>query len=203
MGMLEGSLPVFHIDYEFDVAKNFTLAPFLNVYSFTNDYYWGNKNTPYRYYTYRETVIPIGLKGTYYFDDLLKANSKWDFYLAGSLGFAIVNSTWDAGYGGDRNYYRGGSSLFLDLHIGAEYHFNSRVGAFLDLSSGVSTIGLAIHGTKIITNTMGNLLYLIAVILIIAWAIGFVGYNAGSLIHVLLVIALIAVILRIIQGKSL
>lgn len=48
---------------------------------------------------------------------------------------------------------------------------------------------------------MGNLLYVIAVILIIAWAIGFIGYSAGGLIHVLLVIALVAVILRVIQGR--
>lgn len=48
---------------------------------------------------------------------------------------------------------------------------------------------------------MGNLLYIVAVILIIAWAIGFVGYSAGGLIHVLLVIAIIAVILRLIQGR--
>jgi hypothetical protein len=49
---------------------------------------------------------------------------------------------------------------------------------------------------------MGNLLYIIAVILIIAWAIGFVGYNAGSIIHILLVIALIAIILRVIRGRN-
>jgi hypothetical protein len=47
---------------------------------------------------------------------------------------------------------------------------------------------------------MGNLLYLIAVILIIGWAIGFIGFHAGGLIHILLVIAIIAVILRVIQG---
>jgi hypothetical protein len=48
---------------------------------------------------------------------------------------------------------------------------------------------------------MGNLLYIIAVILVIAWAIGFVGYSAGGIIHVLLVIAVIAVIFRLIQGR--
>ena len=48
---------------------------------------------------------------------------------------------------------------------------------------------------------MGNLLYVLAVIFLIAWAIGFVGYSAGGIIHILLVIALIAVILRIIRGK--
>jgi hypothetical protein len=48
---------------------------------------------------------------------------------------------------------------------------------------------------------MGNLLYIIAVILVIAWAIGFIGYSAGGIIHVLLVIAVIAVIFRLIQGR--
>lgn len=48
---------------------------------------------------------------------------------------------------------------------------------------------------------MGNLLYTLAVILIILWAIGFLGYNMGGLIHILLVIAVIAVILRVIQGR--
>ncbi len=47
---------------------------------------------------------------------------------------------------------------------------------------------------------MGNLLYIIAVILVISWAIGFLGYHAGGIIHILLVIAVIAVILRVIQG---
>jgi len=49
---------------------------------------------------------------------------------------------------------------------------------------------------------MGNLLYVIALILIICWAIGYIGYGAGGLIHILLVIALIAVVLRAIQGKQ-
>jgi hypothetical protein len=50
---------------------------------------------------------------------------------------------------------------------------------------------------------MGNLLYLIAVILVIAWLIGFLGYHAGgNLIHILLVIAVIAILLRIIRGAS-
>ncbi|WP_372793692.1 lmo0937 family membrane protein [Lutibacter sp.] len=49
---------------------------------------------------------------------------------------------------------------------------------------------------------MGNLLYTIAVILVILWAIGFLGYNLGGLIHILIVIALIAVIFRIIQGRK-
>ncbi|MBA3663069.1 MAG: lmo0937 family membrane protein [Bacteroidetes bacterium] len=49
---------------------------------------------------------------------------------------------------------------------------------------------------------MGNLLYIIAVILVIVWAAGFFAYSAGSVIHILLVIAIVAVLLRIISGKK-
>jgi len=50
---------------------------------------------------------------------------------------------------------------------------------------------------------MGNLLYIIAVILVIAWAIGYFGYAAGGLIHILLVIAIIAILLKVIRGGRL
>lgn len=49
---------------------------------------------------------------------------------------------------------------------------------------------------------MGNILYTIAVVLIIMWAIGFVGYHVGGIIHILLVIAIIAILLRVIQGNK-
>lgn len=47
---------------------------------------------------------------------------------------------------------------------------------------------------------MGNLLYLIAVVLIIFWALGFFMYSSGSIIHILLVIAIIAILVRVIRG---
>jgi len=42
-------------------------------------------------------------------------------------------------------------------------------------------------------------LYIIAVILVICWAIGFFAYSAGGIIHVLLIIAIIALILGVIR----
>jgi len=48
---------------------------------------------------------------------------------------------------------------------------------------------------------MSNLLYTVAVILIIGWLLGFFVFNAGSVIHVLLVIAVIAILLRVIRGN--
>ncbi len=143
------NVPVLSANYEFDIAKNFTLAPSIGFYSYRNNYYWGNKNYPYRYYSYHERVLSLGLKGSYYFDDLVNANSKWDFYVAGSLGVAFVRARWEDGYYGDRsiyrNAYRGSTPVYLDLHLGTEYHINNKIGLFLDLSTGVSTLGVAIH----------------------------------------------------------
>jgi hypothetical protein len=48
---------------------------------------------------------------------------------------------------------------------------------------------------------MRYLLYVVAVLLFVGWLIGFVGYHAGGLIHILLVIAVISVLLNIIAGK--
>ncbi len=50
---------------------------------------------------------------------------------------------------------------------------------------------------------MNNLLYLVAVVLILFWIIGFFAYSAGGIIHILLVIAVIAILLRVIQGGRL
>jgi hypothetical protein len=50
---------------------------------------------------------------------------------------------------------------------------------------------------------MNNILYIIAVVLIILWAVGYYGFNAGQLIHMLVVIALIVILLRVIGGNRL
>jgi hypothetical protein len=46
------------------------------------------------------------------------------------------------------------------------------------------------------------MLWTIAVVLLVLWALGMVsGYTIGSFIHVLLVIAVIIVLFRVIQGR--
>jgi hypothetical protein len=46
------------------------------------------------------------------------------------------------------------------------------------------------------------MLYTIALLLIIMWALGLItSYTMGGFIHVLLVVALIVVLVRIIQGR--
>jgi hypothetical protein len=48
---------------------------------------------------------------------------------------------------------------------------------------------------------MGNLLWLIIIILIILWLGGFAFHVGGSLIHILIVIALILLIYRLATGR--
>lgn len=49
---------------------------------------------------------------------------------------------------------------------------------------------------------MSNLLWAIAAILIVMWLLGFaLKFTLGGLIHILLVLAIIAVLVRIISGR--
>jgi Family of unknown function (DUF5670) len=50
---------------------------------------------------------------------------------------------------------------------------------------------------------MGNLLYVVAVILVIIWAISFLGgFYTGGIIHVLLVIAIVVFLLKVIRRAA-
>jgi hypothetical protein len=138
------TLPALHLNYEFDVFKNFTLAPFVSYLTHKNYYYGYDKRYGTKNYYYRETMIPIGLKGSYYFDELFNAGEKWDFYAAASAGFALRTVSWvdefeDKGVIGDP------SPLYVTLHIGSELHLSEKAGLFLDLSTGMSTFGVAFH----------------------------------------------------------
>jgi Family of unknown function (DUF5670) len=47
---------------------------------------------------------------------------------------------------------------------------------------------------------MRSILYIIAVICIIGWLLGFFVYSATGLIHILLVLAIIAILIAVIRG---
>jgi hypothetical protein len=49
---------------------------------------------------------------------------------------------------------------------------------------------------------MGNILYIIAVILIVGWLLGMFAFHVtGGLIHALLVIAVIMIIINVVGGR--
>jgi hypothetical protein len=49
---------------------------------------------------------------------------------------------------------------------------------------------------------MKDILYIVAAILIIGWALGVFYFSVGGIIHLLLVIAVIAILVRIIRGNK-
>jgi hypothetical protein len=54
-----------------------------------------------------------------------------------------------------------------------------------------------------ITPRRSDMLYTIAVVLILLWALGLVSsYTIGGFIHVLLVIAIVVILLRLISGRN-
>ena len=133
--------PYFTFNYEIEALPNFTVAPFIGFSTYrSNPQTYGG-----RYYHYRGTIVPMGVKATYYFDDLIDLPYRWDLYAAGSLGFTYISKRWEDGYEGTVGNLPGIRPLFLDVHIGTEYHISDRTGIFLDLSTGVSVVGVALH----------------------------------------------------------
>lgn len=49
---------------------------------------------------------------------------------------------------------------------------------------------------------MGNLLYIVAIVLVIGWLVAVFGFQLGGIIHILPVIALFVVLSRIIRGNK-
>ena len=49
---------------------------------------------------------------------------------------------------------------------------------------------------------MNAALYGVAILLVLLWGIGYFGYEAGGLIHILLIIAVLALLLRVIRGSK-
>jgi hypothetical protein len=51
-------------------------------------------------------------------------------------------------------------------------------------------------------NAMRSLFYIISLLLILAWSIGFIGYGIGGIFHILLVFALLSIVMRVILEKK-
>ena len=59
------------------------------------------------------------------------------------------------------------------------------------------------HESRATTNNSNHMLYTLALILIICWLLGLVSsYTMGGFIHILLVVAIIMVLVRLIQGRA-
>ena len=54
---------------------------------------------------------------------------------------------------------------------------------------------------SLLPSRMGNLLWLIIVVLVILWLAGFAMHMGGGLIHLLIVVAVIVLIIQLVTGR--
>ena len=133
--------PFFIINYEYDLFRNATIAPFLGLASYSSGPHpYAGKN-----YFYRATILPMGLKATYNLDRLLRIPCRWDVYLACSAGYAYSERRWDLGYPGSKGTVAEVTQLYLHGHVGAEYHITRGTGLFADVSTSAAVAGFAFH----------------------------------------------------------
>lgn len=133
--------PFYSINYEYDIFNNITIAPFVGFASFRSE----PSIIASRYYYYRATILPFGIKTTYYLDNLLKIPCRWDVYIACSLGYTYINKKWDYGYPGINDKIPGIREEYLQAGIGIEYHISRNTGFFIDVSTNAATAGISLH----------------------------------------------------------
>jgi hypothetical protein len=121
-----GRAPYFTANYEFLVAPNLTLAPFVGAMAYNRSYFVGSLLEKYS-----QRLLVVGGKGTYYFDDLLRLGPSWDLYAGLSLGFVSNSLTWASW--GTHSAVEEVTPFYLDVHLGAEYHITRRTGLILDV----------------------------------------------------------------------
>ena len=139
------NLLYFHVEYEIDLVKNLTIAPFVNFSNITRNNYFNELNSPNKINYYSQPIMPVGIKFTYYLDPIVNLHPKWDLFMGGSTGFAIrkiANKT--SGLNSNQSINNGSSGLMFNLHLGTEYHFSKRGGVFLDVSRRTFSLGLAV-----------------------------------------------------------
>ncbi|MBB6459564.1 hypothetical protein [Flammeovirga kamogawensis] len=113
-----GSL-AFQADYEFNLARDFTVGPSVSYSS------WKNNN--YNYYN-----IGLGARFRWYADRVLNiTHPKWDVFANGDIGFNINGNNVPDGQ--NATSY---SALWLGIGIGGKFHFNEKIGLQLIIGSG-------------------------------------------------------------------
>ena len=85
----------------------------------------------------RWSVLTIGARGSYHFNELLNLdNDQIDLYAG--LGLGYRNFSWDySGFGDSYNY---GSGVVFIGHLGGKYYLKPNLGLFAELGSGFGTL---------------------------------------------------------------
>lgn len=93
------------ISYDIPVATDIAISPFAGT-DFELDF------------------LTIGVKGSYYFDNLLALPAEWDFYGGANAGYALgIDNTQDNGFN-------------MGLQVGGRWFWNDKWGLYLELGGG-------------------------------------------------------------------
>ncbi len=126
VGATGWGIPVY-VRYEQGIAKNFTLGGGLSYQSYRERY----SNSKWRH-----TIFGVNIRGSYHFNELFNANSDWDFYAGGSVGFYSWNTKWDD-TGTQYDYDgRGNGGMSLGGHVGARYFVNEKIALNAEVGGG-------------------------------------------------------------------
>jgi hypothetical protein len=94
---------------------------------------------------WKYTYLIFGVRGSYHFNEMLSVtNPRLDVY--GGAGILYRHFKIKYGNGEVNDYYGKASSgdITIDLHAGGRYMFNNNVGAFAELSYGISPLKLGV-----------------------------------------------------------
>jgi len=94
------------VAYDIPVAENVAISPFAGT-NFNLDW------------------LTLGVKGNYYFDNIIGMTDPWDFYAGANLGYGI----WMGSDDGDGNFA-------LGLQVGGRWFWNEKWGLYLELGGG-------------------------------------------------------------------
>lgn len=129
------SLPVNPtISYERGVSNAISVGGQL---SYASSKYEGFNNS----YSFKESAIYIGARGSYHFNELLQLNPKFDLYGGASLGYVTVSIS------DNQSTYEGAaSSLGFGLFAGGKYYLKSSTALYAELgyqSLSLLNVGIA------------------------------------------------------------
>jgi len=86
----------------------------------------------------RWSVLTIGARGSYHFNELLNLdNDQIDLYAGLGLGYRNISWNYD-GYGGYNSSW--GSGILFIGHVGGRYYLKPNLGLFAELGSGFGTL---------------------------------------------------------------
>jgi outer membrane immunogenic protein len=112
--------------YEQAVADNITIGGTLSFQS---------KTESYTGYKWKHTIVGLNGRGSYHFNELLKAPDIWDFYAGASLGYFFWNTEYN-GSGTDVYSGSGDGGFSIGAHVGGRYFVNDKIAINLELGGG-------------------------------------------------------------------